>query len=198
MWTWLFYRGTPARPQRLGLVLIAAGALVLLANSWGGRFEARMLVGDLLFLASSSLAGVYLTYMQKNDVPTLHGASLVAVYSALVVVPWFLLAPVESRFAAAPWFEIAWQALFQGVGAGALFIVMLNYVVLRIGGQRFAILGASVPVLALLFGRWIAGDGISLVECIAIALLSAGVLYGAFAGSGGVATPTLPARSPAT
>lgn len=181
MWTWLFYRGVPAKPQRLGLVLIAAGALILLANSWGARFEVRMLLGDVLFLVSSSLAGIYLTYMQKNGVPTLHGASLVAVYSALVVVPWFVLVPVQSRFAEASWFEIAWQVLFQGVGAGALFIVMLNYVVLRIGGQRFAILGASVPVLALLFGRWIAGDGISLVECVAIALLSTGVLYGAFA-----------------
>ena len=32
------------------------------------------------------------------------------------------------------------------------------------------------------FGRWIAGDGSSLMECVAIALVSTGVLYGALIG----------------
>jgi drug/metabolite transporter (DMT)-like permease len=180
MWTWLFHRGVPARPQRVGLVVIAAGALVLLAKA-KAAFEPTMLLGDLFFLLSSSFAGVYLTYVQRHNVPTVQGAALVGVYSGLVYVPWFLLAPVESRLAVAPWSEILWQSLYQGVGIGAVFLLMLNFVVLRIGSQRFAIIGASVPVFALLFGLWIAGDGISLAECVAIALISSGVLYGAFA-----------------
>jgi len=190
MWAWLFYRGVPARAQRIGIVLIAAGALVLLVNAKLVAFEPTMLLGDLFFLLSSSLAGIYITYVQRHNVPTLHGAALVGVYSGLVYMPWFLLAPVETRFAAAPWSEILWQSLYQGVGIGALFLLMINFVVLRIGGQRFAIIGASVPILALLFGRWIAGDGISVPECAAIALVSCGVLYGAFArGSIAAARP---------
>jgi drug/metabolite transporter (DMT)-like permease len=182
LWTWVFYRGLPTRPQFTGLVLIAVGAVVLLANSRASAFQPHMLAGDLFFLLSSALAGIYLTYVQRNNVPTLQGAALVAVYSGIVYVPWFLWAPVESRLAIAPWSEIIWQSVYQGAGVGALFIVMLNFVVLRLGGQRFSILGASVPVLALLFGRWIAGDGISLGECIAVAFVSGGVLYGAFVG----------------
>jgi drug/metabolite transporter (DMT)-like permease len=181
LWTWLFYRGVPPRPQRVALGLIASGALVLLANARAVVFQPHMLLGDVFFLISSSLAGVYLTYVQRHGIPLLQGASLVAVYSGIVYVPWFLLAPVESRLAIAPWPEILWQSLYQGVGVGAAFLLLLNYSVLRIGGQRFAIIGASVPVLALLFGRWIADDGISPGECVAIALISGGVLYGAFA-----------------
>jgi drug/metabolite transporter (DMT)-like permease len=179
LWTWVFYRGLPTRPQFTGLLLIAAGALILLANSRAADFAPRMLLGDLFFLLSSALAGVYLTYVQRHQVPALQAGALVAVYSAVVYLPWFVIAPVQSGLALASWTEIFWQSLYQGLGVGALFTVMINFVVLRLGGQRFSILAASVPVLALLFGRWIAGDGISVVECVAIAFISGGVLYGA-------------------
>lgn len=66
---------------------------------------------------------------------------------------------------------------------------------LRWGSQRFSMIVACVPLLALLFGRWITGDGISLMECIAIGLVSTGVLYGAFSkdrelNAGGLSRPS--------
>lgn len=182
MWGWLFYRHRPSKIQGTGLVLISLGAIVLLMNSRGASFDGRTLLGDFFFLLASTLGAIYLVYIQKHKVPPLQGASLVAVYSGLVFVPWFLLAPVESKILQAPASELVLQILYQGVGVGALFVVMLNYVVVRMGSQRFSIIGACVPILALMFGRVIAGDGISIGECVAIALISTGVLYGAFFG----------------
>lgn len=180
MWGWLFYRNRPSKVQATGLVLISLGAIVLLMNSSGASFDGRTLLGDLFFLLASTLGAIYLVYIQKHQVPPLQGASLVAVYSGLVFVPWFLLAPVESRILQAPASELVLQIFYQGIGVGVLFVVMLNYVVVRMGSQRFSIIGACVPILALAFGRMIAGDGIAPWECVAIGLISVGVLYGAF------------------
>ena len=180
MWGWLFYRNRISKIQATGLILITIGAIVLLVNASGASFDARTLLGDLFFLLASSLGAIYLVYIQKHRIPPLQGASLVAVYSGLVFVPWFLLSSVESRILQAPVTELLLQILYQGIGVGVLFVVMLNYVVVRMGSQRFSIIGACVPILALVFGRVIAGDGISLGESGAIALISAGVLYGAF------------------
>jgi drug/metabolite transporter (DMT)-like permease len=180
MWGWLFYRNRPSKTQATGLILISIGAIVLLVNASGASFDTRTLLGDTFFLLASSLGAIYLVYIQKHQIPPLQGASLVAVYSGLVFVPWFLLSPVESRILQTPATELLFQVLYQGLGVGVLFVVMLNYVVVRMGSQRFSIIGACVPILALVFGRVIAGDGISIGECAAIALISAGVLYGAF------------------
>lgn len=180
MWGWLFYRIRPSRIQATGMVLIALGAAVLLLNSTGAAFDSKTLFGDLFFLLASTFGAIYLVYIQRHRIPPLQGGSLVAVYSGLVFVPWFLLSPVESRILQAPASELVFQILYQGVGIGAVFVVMLNFVVVRMGSQRFSIIGACVPVLALMFGRLIAGDGISMGECVAVALISTGVLYGAF------------------
>lgn len=180
MWGWLFYRNRPTKVQATGLLLISAGAVVLLVNSSTASFDSKTLVGDFFFLLASTLGAIYLVYIQKHQVPPLQGASLVAVYSAMVYVPWFFFASVESRILQASAAELVLQTLYQGVGVGVLFVVMLNFVVVRLGSQRFSIIGACVPIFALLFGRAIAGDGISLWECVAIGLISTGVLYGAF------------------
>lgn len=182
MWGWLFYRHRPSKIQGRGLILISLGAIVLLMNSRGTSFDGRTLLGDVFFLLASALGAIYLVYIQKHKLPPLQGASLVAVYSGLVFVPWFFLAPVESRILQASASELVLQTLYQGVGVGALFVVLLTYVVARMGSQRFSIIGACVPILAIMFGRVIAGDGISIGECVAIALISTGVLYGAFFG----------------
>lgn len=180
LWGWLIYRNRITRIQFGGLALISLGAVVLLLASTGAAFSTETIVGDVFFLAASCMGAVYLVYIQKNRTPPILGAALIAVYSALVTIPWYLFAYNESRILVAPLWEVFLQMIYQGLGVGALFLLLLNYVVVRLGSQRFSIMGACVPVLALLFGKWIAGDGISLMECVAIAIISSGVLYGAF------------------
>jgi drug/metabolite transporter (DMT)-like permease len=189
-WTWLFYRDRPSQTQATGLVLISAGAVVLLLNSSGASFTMDTVIGDLFFLCASGFGAIYLVYLQKHQLAPMQGAAMVSVYSGLVVVPWFFASPIKSRILETPAPELLLQVFYQGIGAGALFVALLSYVVVRMGSQRFSMVVACVPILALLFGRWIAGDGISLMECAAIGLVSTGVLYGAFA-QGTHNSPTL-------
>jgi len=179
LWGWLFYRLRPSRIQATGLVLIALGAVVLLLSSSSQAFNTKTLIGDLFFLCASSFGAIYLVYIQKHQIPPMHGAALIAVYSGLVVVPWFFLSPIQSRIPEAPLPELALQIFYQGVGAGALFVALLSYAVVKMGSQRFSMIVACVPILSLMFGRLIAGDGITWMECAAIVLITAGILYGA-------------------
>jgi drug/metabolite transporter (DMT)-like permease len=180
-WAWLFHGDRPSGIQSTGLVLISSGAVLLLLNSSGGSFTPATVVGDLFFLCASGFGAIYLVYLQKHQLPPMQGAAMVSVYSGLVVVPWFFASSVKSRILETPAPELLLQIFYQGIGAGALFVALVSFIVVRLGSQRFSIIVACVPILALLFGRWIAGDGISLMECIAIGLVSMGVLYGAFA-----------------
>ncbi|MEO8390281.1 MAG: DMT family transporter [Polaromonas sp.] len=179
LWGWLFYRLRPSRVQMTGLALIALGAVVLLLNSSGKTFNMTTLTGDLFFLCASAFGAIYLVYIQKHQIEPLQGAALIAVYSGLVVVPWFFLASPLSKIPDAPLPELALQIIYQGVGIGALFFLLLSYAVVRLGSQRFSMIVACVPILSLGFGRWIAGDKIALLECVAAALITSGILYGA-------------------
>ncbi len=179
MWAWLFYRKHPTRNESVGITLMTLGAAVLFVYS-SGAFTWRTLVGELLFLAASCGGAFYLVYIQHERVPPMRGAAMVAVYSGVAFLPIYFAIPVKSRIPDAPLEELLLQIFYQGFGAGALFVVLLSFAVVRLGSQRFSIMVACVPILALLFGRWIAGDGISAMECLAVALVSSGVLYGAF------------------
>ncbi len=76
--------------------------------------------------------------------------------------------------------ELALQVFYQGVGASALFVALLSYAVVKMGSQRFSMIVICVPILSLMFGRLIVGDGITWMKCVAITLISVGILYGAF------------------
>ncbi|MGE0496188.1 MAG: DMT family transporter [Ramlibacter sp.] len=178
-WGWAFYQLRPTAEQAIGLAFISLGAVVLLINSGGANFSAMTLVGDLLFLCASSFGAIYLVYIHHHQIRPMHGAAMIAVYSGLVVVPWFFMYSTPDRILSAPLPELALQIFYQGVGAGAFFVALLSYAVIKMGSQRFSMIVACVPILSLVFGRQIAGDGITSLECVAIALITGGILYGA-------------------
>ncbi|MES2937583.1 MAG: DMT family transporter [Pseudomonadota bacterium] len=179
LWRRLWYGKWPGGLQSAGLASITLGAVVLVGYSAASGFEGRMVVGDLFFLLSSCLASAYLVYVQRHAVDPIQGAALVAVYSGiagLLLLAW----PAPSAIWTAPTSELLVQAAFQGVGMGACAILFATYATLHLGSQRFAVFVAAIPVLSLLLGRIIVGDGIHLFEAAAVVLVSAGILLAGF------------------
>ncbi len=175
LWRWLCC-GTPPEPrQSLGLALIAWGALVLVGYS-SFSVATGVLIGDLLFLSSSCLAAMYLVYVQHHAIDPMQATSLVAVYSGIVGGLLLWIWPAPSALWTATLSEVVIQAIFQGLGLGASAVLLASYATRRLGSQRFAIFFAAIPVLSLLMGRTIAGDGVSFHEAVAIALISLGIL----------------------
>lgn len=180
LWRRLGYGARPGRMQAIGLTLIALGALVLVGYSSSSVWESRMVVGDLFFLLSSCLASAYLVYVQQHEVDPMQGTALVAVYSGIVGALLLAAWPAPSALWTAPASELLFQAVFQGVGIGACSVLFASYAALRLGSQRLAVFIAAIPVLSLILGWMIVGDGIHPVEAVAVVLVSSGIVLAGF------------------
>lgn len=176
----LWYGARPGGLQAAGLALIALGALVLVGHSSWFVFENRMVIGDLLFLLSSCLGSAYFVYIQHHAVDPMQATALVSVYSGIVGGLLLLVSPTHSALWTAPLSEVLVQAAFQGVGLGACAVLFATYATLWLGSQRFTVFIAAIPVLSLILGWTIAGDGIHLFEAAAAVLVSAGIFVAGF------------------
>ena len=161
--------------------LIIAGALLLLTGSLGGLSTKDALTGDALFLAAAALGALYLTYVQRHQINPAIGASLVSTYSAVILLPWYLLF-AHSAIAHASAAELIWQIAFQGLMMGGLVFLAINFAVLTVGSQTVGMLFALVPVLGTLSSLAITFDPVPWSEWAAIAAISGGVLMGARPG----------------
>ncbi|MFO1306733.1 MAG: DMT family transporter [Burkholderiales bacterium] len=173
----LAYRKTLPVPQCIGLAAITTGAVALIAIAGSGSDALAVTAGDTLFLVAAMLGAVYFVLVEHHRIPAVACNAVVMVVSGLVVVPAYL-AFANSDIPSAPLREIAIQVLFQGVLMSLAYLAV-HKAVLLIGGARVTMIMAILPVLTLLAGRAIAGDGITPAETLAIATISGGILYGA-------------------
>jgi drug/metabolite transporter (DMT)-like permease len=174
----MLYRITISREKLKAIVIIVAGVALLLVGSLGGFSTADAVTGDSLFLAASALGAIYLVYVQRHQLSPVLGAALVSTYSAVILLPWYLLF-AHSTIVDAPFAEIVWQVIFQGLLMGCVVFLAINHAVLTVGSQNVGMLFALVPVLGALSSLAIAHDPVSSSEWVAIVTISLGVFFGA-------------------
>jgi drug/metabolite transporter (DMT)-like permease len=175
----LFYGVTVNRQKLSAIAAIIVGVALLLVGSVGGLSTANALTGDALFLAASALGAIYLVYVQHRQLNPILGAALVSTYSAVILLPWYLLF-AKSALATASATEIGWQVVFQGLLMGTGVFLAINYAVLTVGSQTVGVLFALVPVLGMLSSLALTNDPVLPSEWAAIAAISFGVLVGAW------------------
>jgi drug/metabolite transporter (DMT)-like permease len=137
-----------------------------------------------MFLAASALGALYVLQLRDWGISALQSAAIVTIYSALVVVPWFLWSDAGGLGQAAP-FELLVQVLWQGVLIGCIALVALNHAIDRLGPERSIAMVALVPALSAVLGALFLGEVPSNAEIAAILAISAGVSIGASRGYGG-------------
>jgi drug/metabolite transporter (DMT)-like permease len=159
-------------------------ALGVLAYAWSGvkDFGLAVLAGDAMFLAASALGALYLLQLRRWEIGATEGAAIVALYSAAVIVPWYLWSPSAGLWQAAP-LELLWQVLWQGVLIGCVSLVALSKAVEHLGAERAGALVAFVPALSSVLGLLFLNEVPSSAEIAAILAITAGVSLGAYAGS---------------
>ena len=163
----------PSPRMMLGGALCAAGVVMLAC--WSALLaDPRVLVGDAMFLAASALGALYVLQLRSWGVSAIRAAAIVSLYSALVVVPWYLWSAGGSFTRFAP-LELAWQTLWQGVLIGCVSLIALNQAIARLGAERSSALVALVPVLSAILALLFLGEVPSATETAAILAISAGV-----------------------
>jgi len=166
-----------------GAVLCALGILGLVWTS-AASHGVGTLAGDAMFLAASALGALYVLQLRTWRVNAVQAAAIVTVYSALVVVPWYLWAGHESLWRATA-LDLLWQTLWQGLLIGCVALVALNCAIDRLGAERSSALVALVPVLSAMLALVFLGEVPTVSEIVAIIAISTGVSLGASRGYAG-------------
>ncbi|WP_047785884.1 DMT family transporter [Variovorax paradoxus] len=194
-------RITPGRA--FGLALIVAGDLVVGGRSLLHAFDGgEVWKGDLLFMAAAFCWACYSVVARRHGLDAVRATIAITVFALLAYVPVYSLlvagGAVVSRIGSAPWGEVAFQMLFQGVGSvvvsGITFTKMIQY----FGPVRSTMITALVPGLSA-FGAVIWLDEPLHWNLIAgLLLVTAGILFGvqkATAGGRAAPRPAVPATA---
>ena len=160
--------------RRLGMAVLIAGLLVIAADqpapkAWGGS----VLLGDLCFVGSGSLWGIYVYVMGRWRLPPIETTAAVASLATLCFVPVYMIVWGLPAMPAALWAE---QFFYQGVIGGCLAFVVFAAAVGQLGAGRAALFAALVPSSAVLLAIPLTGQWPDTLQWGGVVLASAGLL----------------------
>ncbi len=174
-------RITPARAA--GLACILAGDLLVGGASLLSAFDGGdVWKGDLLFMAAAFCWSTYSVLARRHALGAVEATSAITLFALITYVPGYLLLStldvLHSRLGAAPWGEIAFQALFQGVGSVAISGVTFTLMIRHYGPVRSTMITALVPGLSALGAVLFLGEPLGWNLLAGLALVTAGILFG--------------------
>jgi drug/metabolite transporter (DMT)-like permease len=179
----LVFSKRPSARMVVGAGMSTLGVITLAASS-ASIHKPSVLMGDAMFLAASALGALYVLQVRNWGINAIQAAAIVTIYSALIVVPWYLGSASGTLWQAAP-VELLWQVLWQGVLIGCVALVALNHAIAQLGPERSIALVALVPALSVVLGALFLSETPSSAEIVAILAISAGVSISASRAYGG-------------
>ncbi|MEI9415734.1 DMT family transporter [Mesorhizobium sp. Cs1321R2N1] len=169
------FRESASRQRVIGVVTIIAGLLLFIAPARSGAGD--VLFGDLLFIGSGAMFSAYAALVQRWRVEPVTATATVVILSCLPLPLLCLLA--SSGLHAAAGAEIASQIVIQGLLAGAAAMFLYTYIVDRLGSQAASLFLPGVPIATVMVGMIVLGETPLAIQCVAIAIMAAGMGYSA-------------------
>jgi drug/metabolite transporter (DMT)-like permease len=174
-------RITPARAIGLGLIfcgdLLVGGASLLKAFDGGETWK-----GDVLFLCASTCWAFYTVIARKNALDAVKATIAITVFTAVTYVPVYavLLAfgAIQSQLATAPWGEIVFQSVYQGVGSVVISGISFTKMIQHFGPVRSTMMTALVPGLSALGAVFFLGEPLHWTLMLGLALVTLGIVFG--------------------
>lgn len=170
---WIHTRQKVEGTRLAGLACIAVGMALFAGGSFSsGSLDWR---GDLLFLAAAMLWAAHSLAFAHCGLTPWQGAAFVNGWSALMLLPAWLIAGAP-KLLDAPWPDAALQAAMQGVIAGFLGLVVYMVAVARLGAPRASLSAALVPVLTTLGAAAWMNEPVTGAVLLALALVVPGIV----------------------
>jgi drug/metabolite transporter (DMT)-like permease len=168
--------GEPPRSRlRHALICIGAGVGCLAIHSLGGL--AQSWPGDLLMLSASLCWAIYTVLVRRWGYAPAETTVGVALLSALVYMPVYLLL-LPKGVAAAPWSAVLLQAFYQGVLVAIVAMILYMQALARLGPLRLGTAMATVPAIAGIGATLLLGEPFSLWLVGGLVLTSLGAWLG--------------------
>ena len=106
--------------RALGLVMIVSGDLLVGGASLLSAFDGgEVWKGDLLFMAAACCWATYTVLVRRHGVDAISATMAITAMAFVFFVPVFVLAVASgllpTRLLEAPWYELLFQGLMQGI-----------------------------------------------------------------------------------
>lgn len=180
---WLWLKQAPTRPQRIALIGVLAGIVLIAADtlSHSAQITGLQIAGDLLFLCGSSSWAVFTLLLRRHPMPPLTATVATLLGAALIYLPiwWFFL---PGTMSIAPRSEIALQAVYQGVLVVFVSLLLYAQAVRQLGPQKVALTMALVPGIAALAAVPVLGEPLSLLALAGLAAVTGAAVLGVRSG----------------
>lgn len=159
---WVISGARPGGASVAGLLFIAVGIACVARHELVGHgsWTSDLLIGDALLLGSSLAWAIYSVLARKWAYDPWTLTRFVALASALVFLPVYLLW-LPKALDAVPPSMLALQGLYQGVAVTIVAMVLFLKAVAVLGAQRTGALVALVPVLAGVMAAPLLGEALS-------------------------------------
>jgi drug/metabolite transporter (DMT)-like permease len=175
-WLWFGNRLGRMKIAGLGIVLVGLGCIGWTGASLG---DPRVVLGDLLFLATGLVWGAFPLLVQRWNLDPLTSTAVVAVLS-LAFLPFYALF-LEPRLAALPWDAVVLHAFNQGVLNIIVALWLWSWAVGVIGAGMTGRFPPLIPVIGTLAAVPLLGEVPGLLQMAGIALIVTGLLWVALA-----------------
>lgn len=172
---WWLLAQAPDRARRIALLVIAAGVACLAVDVLRGH--AAALQGDLLMLGASACWACYSVLLRRWQVTPWDATLGVTLLTAVLYLPVYLLA-LPHQIALASWSDIAAQAVYQGIVATIVQMLLYVRTVALIGPTRLGLWMALVPALAGVAAVPLLGESLSAWVLTGLVLVSLGAWLG--------------------
>ena len=176
--------GTPVNSKRwFGLALIVTGGLLVGGASLLRAFDGGdVWKGDLLFLGASFSWSAYTVMTRKQAMGAIPATIAVCVFVVFTFVPVYALLAltgvIVSHLREAPWSEIVFQALVQGIGSVVISGITFVRMVETFGPIRSTMITAVVPGLSALAAVLFLGEPLYWNLLLGLALVTIGIVFG--------------------
>ena len=152
--------------------------------------------GDILFPLASASWAVFVVLVRRWRVAALDATLATTLISFVLYTPVYLLW-LPKQIMTAPWLEIVWQGVFQGILALTVSMWLYTRVVQAFGPSRTTMMTAVCPALAALSAVPLLGEPLSALVLLGLAATTAGMVLGVTGGAAPAAVAPVSAASAA-
>ncbi|WP_295813069.1 DMT family transporter [uncultured Nitratireductor sp.] len=161
--------------RKLGMVVLVFGLVCIAADRpASAAADANALLGDLCFVGSGTLWGVFTYLLGRWRLPAVETTGAVSLMTTVAFLPVYLLFfEPTATLSSWQWIE---QAFYQGVLGGCLAIVAFTAAISLVGPGLAGLFPALVPPLAVLLAVPIAGQWPNGLQMLGVAVATAGLV----------------------
>lgn len=169
--------------RAMGLVLIVGGDLLVGGASLLHAFDGSGIWrGDVLFITASIVWSTYSVLVRRYALDAVRATIAITALAFVVYVPAYtvllLMQWVPGQVLVAPWRDLLFQMLFQGVGSVVVSGITFNKMIQHYGPVRSTMITALVPGLSAFSAAIFLGEPLHWNLVAGLALVTAGIVFG--------------------